>query len=348
MNGLVVRDIHITYQQGEHALAGVSFTQEIGEVVAVLGPSGCGKSTLLAVIAGLVEPDRGSVSWNGEDLRNIPPHQRGFGLMFQDYALFPHMRVRENVAFGLRMQGLPREAVEQQVSRTLEIVGLPGFEGRDVNQLSGGEQQRVALARAIAPKPGLLMLDEPLGSLDRKLREKLLYDLREIIRSAQQTTLYVTHDQEEAFSLADRLVVMRKGEVVQIGTPQEIYQHPNSVFVARFVGLDNLVEGEARGNSVETPLGVFPLQENTHGSVLVLLRPNSAKFGDKSANQTGKVQEVIFQGETSEVRLKLEDFNLVLSFELSTSSELPAVGETVSFWLDTDKALQSFPAGKDG
>ena len=347
MNGLSVRSIHKSYQQGDPALAGVSFDQEIGEVVAVLGPSGCGKSTLLSIIAGLVEPDRGSVHWNGEDLREIPPHRRGFGLMFQDYALFPHMRVWDNVAFGLRMQGLPRPAIDREVAQTLEMVGLPGFEQRDVNQLSGGEQQRVALARAIAPKPELLMLDEPLGSLDRKLREQLLYDLREIIRSAHQATLYVTHDQEEAFSIADRMVVMRAGRVVQVGTPQEIYQQPNSAFVARFVGLDNLIRGEARGKQVETPLGIFPLQENVSGPVLVLLRPDSAVFDGEKANLRGKVEEIVFQGATSRVSLTHEDSHLALRFELPTAGDLPSSGEMVAFGIDPGKAVQSFPLETD-
>lgn len=348
MKGLSVRNIHKSYQQDKPALAGVSFDQEIGEVVAVLGPSGCGKSTLLSIIAGLVEPDRGSVHWNSEDLREIPPHRRGFGLMFQDYALFPHMRVRDNVAFGLRMQGMARPEIDREVAQSLEMVGLPGFEQRDVNQLSGGEQQRVALARAIAPQPGLLMLDEPLGSLDRKLREQLLYDLREIIRSAHQTTLYVTHDQEEAFSIADRLVVMRTAQVVQVGTPQEIYQHPNSAFVARFVGLDNLIPGNARGNQVETPLGNFPLEENASGPVLVLLRPDSAVFNGEKAELKGKVEEIVFQGETSRVRLTHEDSHLALGFELPTAGDLPSVGEVVSFGLDPGKAVQSFPVDTDG
>jgi ABC-type Fe3+/spermidine/putrescine transport system ATPase subunit len=346
MSGLSVAGIHKTFA-GKPVLAGVSFDQSPGEVLAVLGPSGCGKSTLLSIIAGLVLPEHGKVIWDGQDLSGIPPHKRNFGLMFQDYALFPHMNVRANVAFGLRMHGLPKGVVEKTVAETLDLVGLPGFDSRDVHTLSGGEQQRVALARALALQPNVLMLDEPLGSLDRALREQLLEDLREIIRRAQQTTLYVTHDQEEAYTLADRIVVMRAGKVVQIGTPQQIYQQPNSAFVARFVGLNNLLPGKARGSEVRTSLGVFPLASPAQGPVQVLLRPDAARFGDQHTDLTGEVTEVVFRGETCLVRISAGEEKQPLSFELSSNEAIPQAGDRVQFSIDPGPGLAWFTMEQD-
>ncbi|MBN2045092.1 MAG: ABC transporter ATP-binding protein [Anaerolineales bacterium] len=341
MNGLEVIEIEKSYTPDQPVLKGIRLSQQKGEVVALLGPSGCGKSTLLAIIAGLLTPDEGEVFWQGENLAGKPPHLRKFGLMFQDYALFPHMRVAANVAFGLRMQGASSEKISQTVSETLALVGLPGFEGRDVNTLSGGEQQRVALARALAPRPGLLMLDEPLGSLDRALRAQLLDDLRGIIRTTHQTTLYVTHDQEEAYSLADRVVVMHSGRVAQIGAPREIYLSPKSAFVARFVGLTNLVRGEAQGKQANTPLGLIPLKEDTSGPVEVLLRPDAARLAGEGLTLSGRVVEVAFMGETTQLQLEVPAHGK-LTFEFPSSQELPAPGEEISVVLDLGDGCQSF------
>mgnify|MGYP001823496955 CR=1 FL=1 len=342
MNGLEVKEIEKSYAAGKSVLKGVSFTQQKGEVVALLGPSGCGKSTLLAIIAGLLAQDRGEVLWQGQNHSRIPPEERGFGLMFQDYALFPHMRVRENVAFGLKMQGVSSEHISQVVSETLALVGLPGFEGRDVNTLSGGEQQRVALARSLAPRPGLLMLDEPLGSLDRALRAQLLEDLRSIIRATHQTTLYVTHDQEEAYSLADRVVVLQEGQVAQIGSPQEIYQSPKSAFVARFVGLSNLIAGEAQGNQASTSLGNIPLKEPASGPVEVLIRPDAARLAGDGLPLSGTVVDAAFMGETTQLHLETPEHGK-LSFEFPSSQSLPAAGEAITLSLDLKNGCQSFP-----
>ncbi len=241
--GLTISKIHKSFGS-QVALAGVSFQVDRGEIVAVLGPSGCGKSTLLGIIAGLEKPDQGEVCWAGASLTGLPTHLRGFGLMFQDFALFPHQDVFENIAFGLRMAGYTKEKIRERVDQVLELVGLPGFPQRDVNTLSGGEAQRIALARSLAPFPHLLMLDEPLGSLDRTLREHLMLELGDILRKSQQTAIYVTHDQEEAFAVADRIVLMNAGKVLQTGAPHEIYRHPGSVFAARFLGLNNLMPGK--------------------------------------------------------------------------------------------------------
>jgi thiamine transport system ATP-binding protein len=202
----------------------------------VLGPSGSGKSTLLRAVAGLEPPAGGTVAWDGVDLRDTPPHRRRFGLMFQDHALFPHRDVAANVAFGLRMQGVPTPAARARTTELLALVGLPGFEDRAVRALSGGEQQRVALARALAPDPRLLMLDEPLGALDRALREHLVDELRGIFGRRERAVLLVTHDHEEAFALADRVVVVQGGRVEQDGDPATVWRHPATAFVAEFLG----------------------------------------------------------------------------------------------------------------
>jgi thiamine transport system ATP-binding protein len=224
---------------GDHAaLDGVDLSVHDGEIVAVLGPSGSGKSTLLRAIAGLEPLAAGTIAWHGTDLAGTPPHKRRFGLMFQDYALFPHKDVAGNVAFGLRMQGRAAPDVERRVAEVLALVDLEGFEHRSVTTLSGGEQQRVALARALAPEPRLLMLDEPLGALDRTLRERLTVDLEQLLHRLGMTSIYVTHDHAEARSIGDQLVVMRAGRVEQIGTPHDVVAHPANDFVAGFVGVD--------------------------------------------------------------------------------------------------------------
>jgi thiamine transport system ATP-binding protein len=219
------------------ALAGVTLEVARGEVVAVLGPSGSGKSTLLRVVAGLQRPDTGRVLLDGADLSGTPPHERGIGFVFQDQALFHHRDVFGNVAFGLRMRGDDSESIEGRVRNLLELVGLSGLERRAVATLSGGEQQRVALARALAPEPRVLLLDEPLGSLDRRLRDRLLVDLEQMFDALGVTALYVTHEQAEAFALGDRVAIMRAGRVVQEGTPDELWERPVDEDVARFLGL---------------------------------------------------------------------------------------------------------------
>lgn len=218
------------------ALDSVDLDVETGEVVAVLGPSGCGKSTLLRVIAGLEHPDEGCVLWDGEDITRQPPHLRRFGLMFQGYALFPHRTVAENVAFGLRMQGRPPDEIRARVREVLAWVGMEGFENRTIDGLSGGEQQRVALARTLAPDPRLVMLDEPLGALDRMLRERLIHEMADLLRERRATALYVTHDHAEAEAVADRVAVMRDGRVVQVGNWSDLRRRPADAWVAAFVG----------------------------------------------------------------------------------------------------------------
>src|SRR5436305_9260296 len=221
------------------AVDGLSLTVEKGEFVSLLGPSGCGKTTTLQMIAGFVEPTSGAVRLEGRDLLAMKPSRRGLGIVFQSYALFPHMTVAENVAFGLEMQGVAAAEHTRRVAETLELVGLGPFAGRFPRQLSGGQQQRVALARALVIRPQILLLDEPLSNLDAKLREEMQIELRQIQRTVGTTTILVTHDQAEAMALSDRIVVMNQGRAEQIGTPQETYEKPASAFVSQFLGKTN-------------------------------------------------------------------------------------------------------------
>jgi thiamine transport system ATP-binding protein len=228
---------------GSAAVEGASLEVGRGEVVAVLGPSGSGKTTVLRVVAGLQTPDSGRVLLDGVDLAGTAPHRRGIGLVFQDHALFPHRDVAGNVSFGLRMRGDSPGGVAARTAELLDLVGLTGFGHRSVGSLSGGEQQRVALARALAPEPSVLLLDEPLGSLDRRLRDRLLEDLGRLFDDLGVTAVYVTHDQTEAFTLGDRVAVMRAGGVVQVATPDELWSRPADADIARFLGLAN-VDGD--------------------------------------------------------------------------------------------------------
>jgi len=333
------------------ALMDVSIEVARGEIVALLGPSGCGKSTLLNIIAGLEASDGGEVLWEEQSLARIPTHKRGFGLMFQDYMLFPHMNVGENVAFGLRFTPRPNEASlrappqgdkAEEVRELLELVGLPGFEKRDISTLSGGEQQRVALARALAPRPRLLMLDEPLGALDRVLRERLMIELREILRQLEQTAIYVTHDQEEAFAIADRVVVMQAGRVEQIGSPQEIYRNPASPFVARFLGFGNLLQGtverSALGWRIMTGVGEFLINSDISrfetGEATVVIRPDGVRLaGEQESFQLeGIAGEVSFRGSTQ--RLGMIVNGIALVFEFSAGVQLPREGDSIRLQLE--------------
>jgi spermidine/putrescine transport system ATP-binding protein len=311
---LEVRAIEKSYE-GKPLLRGVSFSLEMGDTICLLGASGSGKSTLLRIIAGLEEAEGGDVLWDGKSILDVPVHQRNFGLMFQDYALFPHRSVAENVAFGLRMQELPQDEIDRRVQSALEQVNMAGFARRNVTDLSGGEQQRVALARAIAPRPRLLMLDEPLGALDRTLREQLTGELRQLLHQTGIPTIYVTHDQEEAFALADRLVLLSDGNVVQTGAPVEVYRQPKNAWVARFLGMGNLLAGKVVSTQplrVLTDLGVFesaPYAGQSYSigaAVELLLRPGGAcdQREQNEKNQlTGAVKDVLFAGENYRVTL---------------------------------------------
>lgn len=226
------------------ALDAVNLTVRDGEVLAVMGPSGCGKTTLLRAIAGLQTLDIGTISWDGRDLRDVPPHDRGFGFMFQDYALFPHLTVRGNVEFGLRMHGVDGSRRTERLDNVLEMVGLADYAERHIHELSGGEQQRVALARTLAPSPRLILLDEPVGALDRSLRAHLIAEMHAIFQDLEVTAIYVTHDRDEAFAIADTVAVMNNGRLVRRAKPQELWADPRSEFVATMLGFSAMVDAQ--------------------------------------------------------------------------------------------------------
>ena len=324
---------------GVNILKGITFEQFPGEVIALLGPSGCGKSTLLAIIAGIETPDQGSIFWKGVPINDLPPHKRDFGLMFQEDVLFPHMDVFGNVAFGLKMQKRDEQYIRAEVNKTLALVGLGSLGSRDVNTLSGGEQQRVALARSIAPQPGLLMLDEPLSSLDRTLRERLLWEIKRILKDLKQTAIYVTHDQEEAFSIADRIVLMRSGQIEQIGPPEEIYNHPLSSFAAEFLGLSNLITGRVIQNNseilIESILGQTPYNGDHQGPITLLIRPDAAVInGEQGIHFRGRIVERTFQGNLCHVAIATQGTSLKFVFLMN--ADIPDIGDEVQFSIDPD------------
>jgi ABC-type Fe3+/spermidine/putrescine transport system ATPase subunit len=320
---LELSNIHKSYTPDVPVLVDIDLHVAAGEIVCLLGPSGCGKTTLLRIVAGLEDADSGRVIFDGRDLASVPVHRRQFGLMFQEFALFPHMSVGQNVGFGLRMAGWPVPRIQQRVDEMLALVSLQGYAERSIFDLSGGERQRVALARSLAPNPRLLMLDEPLGSLDRTLREGLMSEVRAILKEVGVTALYVTHDQEEAFAVADRLVVMHRGRIEQIGTPQDVYANPANPFVAGFLGFTNLlparVEPRAR-TRVHTPLGELTLlTANKPGTHTLLIRPTAVQAMQRvTAAQTraqpnagltihGTLAACSFRGSFYQVRVCVED-----------------------------------------
>jgi spermidine/putrescine transport system ATP-binding protein len=327
MSMLEIINLYKSYE-GAPLLHGISFTVAANETVCLLGASGSGKSTLLRIIAGLESPEQGSVYWKGRDLASVPAYLRGFGLVFQDYALFPHLNVVENVAFGLKMLDLPREEIDLRVTNVLQKVNLTGFENRRVTDLSGGEQQRVALARALAPNPSLLMLDEPLGAMDRNLREQLMEELRQILHASHIPAIYVTHDQEEAFTVADRILLLHDGEFVRDGSPQAVWSNPGSVWAARFLDVGNVIDGFIKSSAgvlqVETSAGAFKMAcghaHKVGEKVDVLVRPQGVSR-NVEGNLHGVVSDAVFHQDRFKVTLESGLF-----FYLP---EAPGVGEEI-------------------
>src|SRR6478735_3423507 len=295
-------DIHrLTKRYGEfHAVREVSLSVADGEFLVLLGPSGCGKTTTLRMVAGFIEPTAGQVRLAGQDVTLLPPWKRNTGMVFQSYALFPHLTVAQNVAFGLEMRKLPRADIDKRVDEALALVRLGGFGARLPRQLSGGQQQRVALARALAIRPDVLLLDEPLSNLDAKLREEVRIEIRELQRQLGLTTIMVTHDQEEALTVADRLVVMADGEIRQIGTQRDLYERPADRFVAGFVGRSTFLDGRvSMPGRFETAGGLnLKCRDGANGTATLLLRPERLHLGGANLDNRlpGKVEFVSYLG----------------------------------------------------
>ena len=340
----------------------VTLTIEPGELFFLLGPSGCGKTTLLRCIAGFCEPDSGVIRLGDRDITRVPPHQRDAGMVFQSYALWPHMSVAENVAFGLEMRRLPKSEIAARVAEVLAMVKMTDRASRKPNELSGGQQQRVALARALVIHPQCLLLDEPLSNLDAKLRLEMRAEIRRICKEAGLTAIYVTHDQKEALSIADRLAILDSGQIQQIGAPQEVYRHPRTAFVAGFIGETNLLSGtvaDVAGGStlVETPVGRIrstqapdhPLPAGTH--VTLSIRPEALRLHQAPADAPnvfdGTLHHSMYLGEMAQHQLNLarrpggvsgESVTFKV-FELSPKTVALDRTEQTKVWIDPDDVV---------
>jgi putative spermidine/putrescine transport system ATP-binding protein len=299
MSFLVVQGLTKRYGNVD-ALVDFDLTVGRGEFISLLGPSGCGKTTTLQALAGFVQVTRGKVVLEGRDITGLPPEQRGLGIVFQSYALFPHMTVSGNVAFGLEMRGVPQDERDRRVARMLELVHLSEYAARYPRELSGGQRQRVAIARALVIEPPVLLLDEPLSNLDAKLREAMQFELRRIQRKLGTTTLMVTHDQAEALSISDRVVVMHGGRIQQVDAPHRLYEHPQSRFISGFVGKTNLLRGTFRAGMLELAGGVRVAADGGHAQdqqLTVVLRPERISIAAEGAGQVrGRITERFFLG----------------------------------------------------
>ncbi len=323
-----LQNISVAFE-GEKILKNINLEIKDKEFVTLLGPSGCGKTTTLRIIGGFIVPDSGKVFFDGKEINELPPHKRNVNTVFQRYALFPHLNVYENIAFGLRVKKLPEKVINQSVAEMLELVNLMGYEKRSVHRLSGGQQQRVAIARALVNRPKVLLLDEPLGALDLKLRKEMQIELKRIQQSLEITFVYVTHDQEEALTMSDTVVVMNNGNIQQIGSPVDIYNEPVNAFVADFIGESNILDGlmikdllvEICGREFECVDGGFG--ENT--PVDVVIRPEDIKLvSPDKARINGIVESVIFKGVHYEMLVEAYDFKWIVQ-----STKAAEVGSAV-------------------
>jgi putative spermidine/putrescine transport system ATP-binding protein len=308
---VVASELTKRYGEQPPAVDRASFTLEKGEMLALLGPSGCGKTTILRMIAGLIEPTSGSIRVGGREIAALPVHRRNMGMVFQSYALLPHLSVADNVGFGLAMRGLGKAERRRRVETALQMVKLDGMGERRISQLSGGQQQRAAIARSLVIEPSLLLLDEPLSNLDAKLRDELRNEIRDLQRRTGTTAIFVTHDQSEALAAADRIVVMSAGRIEQIGSPSDIFDRPTSRFVASFIGDGTFLEGAAQGDVVRIDgVGPIKIAKASSGKTTLMLRPHRVDFVEPDAPATdnrvaGIVESVVYTGEvvSSSVRV---------------------------------------------
>ena len=315
---------HISVKLGDNqVLDDLSLYIRDREFITLLGPSGCGKTTILRVIAGFLEPDEGDVIFEDKKINGVPPHKRQVNTIFHRYALFPHLNVYENVAFGLRIKKTPESEIEKTVSKMLSIVNLSGFEKRNINSLSGGQQQRVAIARALAVKPRVLLLDEPLGALDLKLRREMQVELKKIQQQMGITFIYVTHDQEEALTMSDTVVVLNQGYIQQIGTPVDIYNEPTNAFVADFIGESNIIDGVMIRDCLVRILGAeFVCVDEGFGEnmpVDVVIRPEDVVLTPPSQGELkGVVTDIIFKGVHYEMHVMVNGYEWLVHSTVST------------------------------
>jgi spermidine/putrescine transport system ATP-binding protein len=312
-------------------LKNLSLEIERHKFVTLLGPSGCGKTTTLRIIGGFVKPTEGKVYYDGEDITSLPPHKRKLNTVFQKYALFPHMNVYENVAFGLKLKKVDKKEIEKKVLSMLKLVGLEGYDKRDIDALSGGQQQRVAIARALVNEPDVLLLDEPLGALDLKLRKEMQIELKNIQKELGITFIYVTHDQEEALTMSDTIVVMRGGVIQQMGTPQDIYNEPQNAFVADFIGESNIIDGIMKKdelvNFLDTDFVCVDKGFEENEAVDVVIRPEDIKIlkpDDEISALTGIVKSCIFKGVHYEMVVDTGKYEFLVQ-----STKASQVGENV-------------------
>ena len=332
-NLISLRNINVAFD-GEVILNNINLDIKDKEFVTLLGPSGCGKTTTLRIIGGFLTPDSGTVSFEGKEINNLPAYKRNVNTVFQRYALFPHLNVYDNVAFGLRIKKMAEKDIQKRVAEMLELVNLKGYEKRSINSLSGGQQQRVAIARALVNRPKVLLLDEPLGALDLKLRKEMQTELKAIQQRLEITFIYVTHDQEEALTMSDTVVVMNKGDIQQIGSPVDIYNEPINAFVADFIGESNILDGIMKKDLLVEIFGSeFECVDSGFGEntpVDVVIRPEDIKLIDsENAKITGIVESVTFKGVHYEMVIDAYDFSWLVH-----STKAAEVGSAVGISFD--------------
>jgi putative spermidine/putrescine transport system ATP-binding protein len=325
------------------ALEPSSLSVAEGEFLTLLGPSGSGKTTLLQLVCGLVEASEGRVVIDGRDQSNMPVHQRDIGLVFQHYALFPHLTVAENIAFPLKMRGRNAAEIARRVGETLEMVHLGQLAKRFPRELSGGQQQRVALARCFVYQPSIILMDEPLGALDKKLREHMQIEIKRLHRESGATIVYVTHDQEEALALSDRICLMNHARIEQLGTPREIYEHPRTAFAADFIGISNIFRGKWDGNgSLETAHGRFSLPrgaQSPSAEPALVVRPEHLRLGEQDGNAvTGRVSEIVYAGSETRVIASLADGGQLI-MRLGPDDAVPSIDEQIIAGWARDRAV---------
>jgi spermidine/putrescine transport system ATP-binding protein len=345
------------------AVDAISLHVEAGEFFSLLGPSGCGKTTTLRLVAGFEQPSSGQILLDGSDVAGIPPYRRNVNTVFQSYALFPHLRVFDNVAFGLRRAGVEKSEVRRRVAEALALVELTGLERRKPSQLSGGQQQRVALARVLVLQPAVVLLDEPLGALDAKIRRALQVELKALQERVGLTFIYVTHDQEEALTMSDRLAVMNGGRVEQIGPPRLVYEQPQTTFVADFLGISNLLRGTALGRTgdlTRVRVGEFELHAgmgelSALGETKLLIRPERVRLepsGSDGENRVpGMVERVVYRGSSNQVFIRLPNGDQVQAFVQNAGDATPfAGGDPVRIYLPPEalRVLADTPTGRVG